>query len=276
MSNENLIHCPIADQSLEVSYGKNKQQNLQLLNRISNGSRFRHYVTIEKQEQAIFFDAYLNSETKIILDYNLGLRFLGETSQSSNIDISFVVEDNVILSLQESKIEFAKKMNELKEKKKDLSFYQLFEQETNSEGNTLEIYLKNPNSQFISKQFTKEILEIYAHIIAKNDFSINEMSLQLFMTFLFSDYWKETPYCYIKKSILAFMLSRNRHFKKSDFMDINNACYFFPFCNFFLTDKYLANCLNELGLEKKYNTVVFSKTNLDELIDILEHLIGIN
>ena len=270
LASEQLIQCPIADQELEVGYGKNKEQNPLILAKLSNGIKFKNFVNIETLEQRIFFDAFIHSVQHIVLDYQLGLK------NTKSPDISIIITDDDILALQKMKLEIAQKMNNLKADKKNLSFDKLLKDEIYSEGRTFIRYLKGREMQPIPESFYKGIIEMYDDIVSSNNLTVNEETLQSFVDFLFSDYWIEVPYCYIKKSLFASMLFSDRKFKKSDYMDISNACHFLPFCNVFLTDKHIANCMIELGLDRKYNTSIFSSTNIDELIYKLEHLAGVN
>ncbi|OXM82281.1 hypothetical protein [Paenibacillus rigui] len=94
-----------------------------------------------------------------------------------------------------------------------------------------------------------------------------------YFEFLKSVEYKNLPYVDINARMTADLFTSRRKFLDSgDPTDISNISALLPFCNYVLTDKDQMNRIKRQQLDKKYDTYVYSMSNIDELFNKLEAL----
>lgn len=94
-----------------------------------------------------------------------------------------------------------------------------------------------------------------------------------YIEFLKSVEYKNLPYVDINARMTADLFTSKRKLIDSgDPTDISNISTLLPFCNYVLTDKDQMNRIKRQNIDKKYDTYVYSMSNIDELFDKLENL----
>ncbi|MGG4106951.1 hypothetical protein AAXB25_23930 [Paenibacillus lautus] len=93
------------------------------------------------------------------------------------------------------------------------------------------------------------------------------------MEFLKSDHYKQLPSVYINAYMVADLFTSKRKLLEiGDPTDISNLSTLLPYCDYILTDRAQMNRIRRLELDKKYNTKVFSLSNINELFIDLEKI----
>jgi hypothetical protein len=90
--------------------------------------------------------------------------------------------------------------------------------------------------------------------------------------FLISDYFYELPAVKIRSQLHAKLVTDNRPIEAGDPMDVNHLSVALPVAHFVLTDRKMANRIAELGIDKEWNTAVFSESTIDSLFSELEKI----
>ncbi|MCY9664216.1 hypothetical protein M5X11_04390 [Paenibacillus alginolyticus] len=94
-----------------------------------------------------------------------------------------------------------------------------------------------------------------------------------YLEFLKSVEYKNLPFVDINARMTAdLFISKRKLIDSGDPTDISNISTLLPFCNYVLTDKDQMNRIKRLNIDKKYDTYVYSMSNIDELFDKLETL----
>ncbi len=94
-----------------------------------------------------------------------------------------------------------------------------------------------------------------------------------YMEFLKSDCYKQLPSVHINAHMVADLVTSKRKLLEiGDPTDISNLSTLLPYCDYILTDRAQMNRIRRLELDKKYNTKVFSLSNINELFIDLQKM----
>ena len=98
------------------------------------------------------------------------------------------------------------------------------------------------------------------------------IDVQKISNFLGSQYFFSVPYEEICSKIGAKLLTNNANIKLTDYQDINSIAAILPYASLMITDKAMRGNIEQLKLNKKYDTKVFSLNNYNQIILELEKL----
>ena len=84
--------------------------------------------------------------------------------------------------------------------------------------------------------------------------------------FLGSSYFFSVPYEEIYSKIVTKILTSNANIKFTDYQDVNSIAAILPYASLMITDKAMKGNIEQLNLNKKYDTKVFSLNNYDQII----------
>jgi len=90
--------------------------------------------------------------------------------------------------------------------------------------------------------------------------------------FFVSDYFYELPVVKISSQLNAKLVTDSRPIEHGDSMDVKHLSLAIPLAHFILTDRKMANRITELGVDKEWNTTVFSESTIDGLFAELEKI----
>ena len=90
--------------------------------------------------------------------------------------------------------------------------------------------------------------------------------------FLASDHFCELPVVKISSQLHAKLVTDNRPIESGDSMDVKHLSLAIPLAHFVLTDRKMANRITALGIDKEWNTNVFSESTIDSLFAELEKI----
>lgn len=277
-ANEFSIQCPVAEQEMEVGYGKNHSDNIDLLFHLCNGCRFKNSLQIESIERMIFLDAFMKNKTQIMIDYQTFFDKIDVKRKTSNIYIKEVARlfiDDISTKIRDQKIQLEQALNDYKNHLPKELFKEHLFKEFMAESMQLDKIVDKLNNKGPLTNFQKDIVEIFIELYKKFDMTYDEKMIN-FLKFTSGIYWFEIPYIYIHRNLHSYKVVIEQKYEQGDFFDINNASLYFPFCNFYYTDNKMAKILKELGLDVKYNTKVYCYKNIDDLIVELEKLLHIS
>ncbi|HVB29796.1 MAG TPA: hypothetical protein VNG91_08305 [Terriglobia bacterium] len=88
--------------------------------------------------------------------------------------------------------------------------------------------------------------------------------------FFVSAYFYELPVVKISSQLYAKLVTDNRPIESGDSMDLKHLSLAIPVAHLVLTDRKMANRIKELGIDKEWNTAVFSESTIDELFAEIE------
>jgi hypothetical protein len=88
--------------------------------------------------------------------------------------------------------------------------------------------------------------------------------------FFISDYFYKLPAVRISSQLHAKLVTDNRPTEPGDSMDVKHLSLAIPLAQFVLTDRKMANRIMELGIDKEWDTRVFSESTIDDLFAELE------
>jgi hypothetical protein len=91
-------------------------------------------------------------------------------------------------------------------------------------------------------------------------------------TFLTSDYFFKLPWVRISSQLYAKLVTDSRPIESGDSMDVKHLSLTIPMVHYILTDRKMANRIISLGIDKEWDTKVFSESTIDELFVELERL----
>jgi hypothetical protein len=90
--------------------------------------------------------------------------------------------------------------------------------------------------------------------------------------FFTSDYFYRLPAVKISSQLHARLVTDKRPIEPGDSMDVKHLSLAIPLAHFVLTDRKMANRIVELGVEKEWNTKVFSESTIESLFSELEKI----
>ncbi len=90
--------------------------------------------------------------------------------------------------------------------------------------------------------------------------------------FFVSDYFYELPVVKITSQLHAKLVTDNRLIEHGDSMDVKHLSLAISMAHFVLTDRKMANRIIELGIDKQWDTKVFSESTIDGLFAELEKI----
>jgi hypothetical protein len=76
----------------------------------------------------------------------------------------------------------------------------------------------------------------------------------------------------IKSQLNAKLVTDNRVTESGDSMDVKHLSLAIPLAHLVLTDRKMANRIIELGIDREWNTSVFSESTIDNLFAELEKI----
>lgn len=138
----------------------------------------------------------------------------------------------------------------------------------------------------------KEIKNIYGHIFInfdylsfdycniypliaykeiKNKNKINNYDIEYVSKFLNSEEYV-IPYDEIFSKIITKILTNNSNIKKTDCRDVESISLILPYASIMITDKTMKSYVQQLKLDQKYNTSIFSLKEVDKILDELEKI----
>ena len=83
--------------------------------------------------------------------------------------------------------------------------------------------------------------------------------------FFTSDDFYQLPIVRISSQLYAKLVTDNRPIEPGDSMDVKHLSMAIPMAHFVLTDRKMANRIISLGLDREWNTRVFSESTIDDL-----------
>lgn len=235
-------------------------------------------------------DEYIDTDVDEICD--LILMELGKAEQLKSLCVGRIQTKRMLKMYLGNKTDFYFK--------KDDIFY--YKEELN-ENNLLEIYgfkfnimyLHSGRNKEISNEDNEKIYEIFKkrkHDVQSNKMKFNEVlkeellsqknlfdkgliAIQEFTgktdiakvsNFLGSSYFFSVPYEEIYSKIVTKILTSNANIKFTDYQDVNSIAAILPYASLMITDKAMKGNIEQLNLNKKYDTKVFSLNNYDQII----------
>jgi hypothetical protein len=90
--------------------------------------------------------------------------------------------------------------------------------------------------------------------------------------FLTSGHFCDLPVVKISSQLHAKLVTDHRPIESGDSMDVKHLSLAIPVAHFVLTDRKMANRITELGIDKEWNTKVFSLSTIDSLFAELEKI----
>lgn len=112
-------------------------------------------------------------------------------------------------------------------------------------------------------------LIVYKEITKKK--SLNKDDVDCVLTFLGSkDY--VIPYDKIFSELISKILVGNERIKKGDVRDIQNISLILPYATIMITEKAMKGHIEQLKLDKKYGTKIFSLNQINEAVFELENI----
>lgn len=90
--------------------------------------------------------------------------------------------------------------------------------------------------------------------------------------FFTSDDFYHLPIVRISSQLYAKLVTDSRPIEQGDSMDVKHLSMALPLAHFVLTDRKMANRIEELGINTEWNTKVFSESTIDNLFAELEKL----
>ena len=164
-TSEFSIQTPIANQEIEVDYGKKHQGNMSILWKLSRGNKFKSTFEIEQIERDLFFKYMHQNEKNIPLDYKLFFDKIDVDTSTINIfikEIAKLIDKNIVQSLSNTKIKIANDLKVFYTKNKESSFAQQFQRELFAEGEALhQIVSKIKNGEKFTP-YQKDIFKIFS------------------------------------------------------------------------------------------------------------------
>jgi hypothetical protein len=236
-----------ADQDKEMCYPEHKKKNIELLWKLSNGIAFSDYKTIKYRLGLRFLKAYLDHKTKVEVSYKDGFDDEPLITEESRLYIDWNYSDTEIKDMQDEKNERTRYLNEMKEKggyQKNFREQLLFEMAYEPQ-----ILLPQVINKFKRYEkllvYEKDFFENFLRLCFEMGWRgrIDERANKYF-DFLCSFYNLQCPYIYIYNNITTYILL-NRKFTNGDLIDTINASAFLPFCNYYITDKSMENCMKD-------------------------------
>jgi hypothetical protein len=91
-------------------------------------------------------------------------------------------------------------------------------------------------------------------------------------SFFTSDYFYKLPVVRISSQLHAKLVTDNRPIEPGDSMDVKHLSMAIPLAHFVLTDRKMANRIAGLGIDREWNTKVFSESTIDNLFSELEKI----
>jgi hypothetical protein len=91
-------------------------------------------------------------------------------------------------------------------------------------------------------------------------------------SFFTSDYFYGLPAVRISSQLHAKLVTDNRAIEPGDSMDVKHLSLAIPLAHFVLTDRKMANRIMELGIDREWNTKIFSESTIDDLFSQLERV----
>lgn len=271
------------DQNEEVNSLMEEAHRVQ--SSLSLGVKFRFRSEVHDEQIFLFMKAYIEKSNLIKLSYidvfyDDPIEKIEEISQSGLI-IS-VFSDKLHEEMEEREISKSKLLHLLEELNQEFPFKEkTFEQHLKNEQYALLQVcrylveniggkLKNgqiPNiEEFNQLSILTSLMEMWANL--------GNGDVEGLFEFLGSELFKLIPFIDIKSKLFAKIMTRKSKavFSSGDSMDIEQLCTVIPFSNYVITDKLMKNRVVELGLDKHYNTKVYSLSDTDEIINELEKL----
>ncbi len=277
---ERKIICPIADQREEIYWNDNL--TLDILSSLSEGTKFKFRLSIEKYQVQQFMKAYIEKSEGVTISYLHAFR--RDPIKELKEDKKYIVMVN--MPKMESMPEVEQKKENLKNKLENLridvqkrkeSFKQRLELEY--EGCLAAIMKLGSSSLkklFIQRDFS---LENYNNLLALaeplswwNHFKGEPKGLNGLRGFYLSDTFKEIPIIEIKCKIFAKILTESTKVKPGDVMDIEQVSALLPYCNYLILDRSMKHWLLKLKLDEKYNTNIFIMSDFDNLMAVLNNI----
>jgi len=83
--------------------------------------------------------------------------------------------------------------------------------------------------------------------------------------FFTSDYFYQLPIVRISSQLYAKLVTDNRPIEPGDSMDVKHLSMAIPMAHFVLTDRKMANRITGLGIDREWNSRVFSESTIDDL-----------
>ncbi len=101
----------------------------------------------------------------------------------------------------------------------------------------------------------------------------NSEPTQIYKKFLKSSHHTTVPYVWIRSVLWAKHITGHYKPKKSDPNDNAWASVYLPFTDYCFADKAFTNLIKRTSLEKQFSTKVFSVTQFDQFLTVLESML---
>lgn len=273
--NEGKIICPHASQSNEIWCMR--QEWLDVMGELSLGIITKAPQSIYLKQKNRFVKAYLNDERIIDLSYE-DVFYCDPIEEVSRIlknkyyvscTGNIVGGDDKVKSVKNNIFEAWENIrkNNVKE---NISFDTQFKRELRGQLMALAELYQNYHSQ--EKQNDDELLNNAFGTIFLNQ-QINQWNrlggspagIEGLVKFHESVYYESIPCTYLDASISAYLMTRSEPIKTGDCMDIEHISTMLPYSNIFITDKAMKDLILRRRIDKKYQTEVFSISDIDNI-----------
>ena len=272
--------CPSADQREEIYW--NDRTTINVLSSLSKGIKFKFRFSIEKYQIQQFMKAYIDNSEDVTISYSNAFR---------KDPLKELAKDNkYIFTVNLPRL---KSINEIEQKKENLrTTWESIRLEAQSKKESFEHRLGleyegclsailKLGSNSLKKLFFQadHSLENYNNLLALaepltwwNHFKGKPEGLSGLKGFYLSETFKKVPIMEIKCKVIAKVLTESSKIKKGDVMDIEQISALLPYCDYMVLDRSMKHWLSNIKLDKKYNTNIYSMSDYDNLVTLLNNI----
>ncbi len=271
------LMVPIADQELEIDYRKNKNNNIEILFKLSNGNKFQNSLIIEREQKEKLFEAFTQGKKEVSIHYTGGFSDIDKKSFERKTFIKGIINllgTNIIDELRKEKqirtvelIEYQKTIDK-KETFKEHLVKEFLHEGLFLNKKVIEKITKGERLSQNENNYWNEFVYFARKYQLKGD--LTEQIIE-YCNFQIGFYWFAIPFIDIERNMNTY-ISLFQKFEPGDYVDIVNASRFLPYCNYYITDNKMCRILKELEIDKRYNVKIYSLKTINDLIDELKNL----
>lgn len=282
--NKKLI-CSSADQLEEIEIGGRLEEEFQRVqNMLSLGIKINHRQGVEDFLIGKFMKAYIDNENEVQLSY----KDIFDEDPIKELEIAlktpFLVYLNrskhkeLLEKQKEIKKNLPKRWEELRREKIEsgVTFEEEREKEFKSYFGTLFTLASKSRDNIHKGNFNifdlANAINLGGYISCWNYYGGQPPGLEGLSRFFSSDYFRKIPTIEIACNLRAKIATSSQPVKSGDYMDIEQISTILPFFNMVITDKAMKHCLKSFEYPKKFNCIVLSIKEFDDIKSYLSSL----
>ena len=271
---EGKLYCALGEQAYEIGGVEKKYSNVDFLHMLTKKVKLKSALEIEKNQLDRALLRYLKNYPVISINYMDGIQELiyssKEISDEIHKGLDKIIPRLFYKELREKKNKIAQGMNENKKSEKfQKDFFRQLVLEVTCEARYLS---QSGDNSEIRQLFRYQMDERIKEFLEKGYFQDQDIAHEIYLKFLNSFDFFQTPYIDIDRNISAYFCVMQNKSKPSDFIDQRNAAAFLPYVNIFVTDKAFCNCIKDLSIDQRYKTIVYDVRDLKKLLQYIENL----